>query len=213
MVWDGLTWTGVVLLAYFIGSVPTAYLVVRWLKGQDIRLLGDGNAGAANVSRIVGSRVGLGVGAIDVIKGIAAVLLAHWLADSTAVAMVSGVAAIAGHNWPVYLRGRGGRGAATAVGVLLAMFPLPAIPLASVGLTVLYLTRSTVKTVAAFFIPIPFLAAWPLGNSYPLIGYSLAIPLIVGASHYISLKRPRLPVPASSGEQAPKPECCPGGCV
>ncbi len=192
MVWDGLTWTGVILLAYFIGTVPTAYLVVRRLKGQDIRRLGDGNVGAANVSRIAGSRVGMGVGAIDIIKGIAAVLLARWLADPTAVAMVSGVAAIAGHNWPVYLRGRGGRGAATAVGVLLAMFPLPAILLALLGLTVLYLTRSTVKAVASFFIPIPFLVAWPLGHSYPLIGYSLAIPLIVGASHYISLKRPRL---------------------
>ncbi len=196
MVWDGLTWTGVVLLAYLIGTVPTAYLVVRRLNGQDIRRLGDGNAGAANVSRIVSSRVGLGVGAADVIKGVAAVLLARWLADPPVVAMASGIAAIAGHNWPVYSRGRGGRGAATAVGVLLAMFPLPAIPLAAVGLTMLYLTRSTVKAVAIFFILIPFLAAWPLGYSYPLIGYSLAIPLIVGASHYLSLKRPRLLDPA-----------------
>ena len=193
MVWDGLTWTGVVLLAYFIGTVPTGYLVVRRLLGQDIRRLGDGNVGAANVSRIAGRRAGLGTGAIDVTKGIAAVLLARWLADPPAVAMVSGVAVIAGNNWPVYLQGRGGRGAATAIGVLLAMFPLPAVPLVPAALTVLYLTRSTVKSVATFFIPIPFLAAWPMGYSYALIGYSLAIPLLVGASHYLSLKRPRLP--------------------
>ncbi len=202
MVGDGLTWTGVVLLGYFIGAIPTAYLVVRRLKGQDIRRLGDGNAGAANVSRIAGNPVGLGVGAADVLKGVVAVLLARWLADPPAVAMVAGVAAIAGHSWPVYLRGRGGRGAATAAGVLLAMFfPLPAIPLAAVALTVLYLTRSTVKAVASFFIPLPFLAAWPLGYSYPLIGYSLAIPLLVGASHYLSIKRPRLPDAAPTGEQ------------
>ena len=204
MVWDGLTWTGLVLLAYFIGTVPTAYLVVRRLKGQDIRRLGDGNVGAANVSRIVGSRVGLGVGAIDIIKGIVAVLLARWLADPPAVAMISGVAAIAGHIWPVYLRGRGGRGAATAAGVLLAMFPLLAIPLATVGLTVLYLTKSTAKAVATLFIPIPFLVAWPLGYPYPLIGYALAIPLLVGASHYLSLKRPRLPDAAPTDERALK---------
>ena len=196
MVWDGLTWTGAVLLAYFIGAVPTGYLVVRRLQGQDIRRLGDGNVGAANVSRIAGRWAGLGTGAIDVIKGIAVVLLARWLADPPAVAMVSGVAVIAGHNWPVYLRGRGGRGAATAVGVLLAMFPLPALPLVPVALTVLYLTRSTAKSVATFFIPVPFLAAWPMGYSYALIGYSLAIPLLVGASHYLSLKRPR-PLDAS----------------
>jgi len=162
LVWDGLTWTGLVLLAYFIGTIPTAYLAVRWLTGQDIRRLGDGNVGAANVSRIVGRRIGLGVGAIDIIKGLVAVLLARWLADPPAVAMVSGVAAIAGHNWPVFLRGRGGRGAATALGVLMAMFPLPAIPLAAVGLTVLYLTKSTVKSVAAFLIPIPS-RSWLLG--------------------------------------------------
>ena len=202
MVWDGLTWTGLVLLAYFIGAIPTAYLAVRRFKGQDIRRLGDGNVGAANVSRIVGRRIGLGVGAIDIIKGIVAVLLARWLADPPAVAMVSGLAALAGHNWPVFLRGRGGRGAATALGVLMAMFPLPAIPLAAVGLTVLYLTKSTVKSVASFFIPIPFLAAWPLGNSYPLIGYSLGIPIIVAASHYLSVRRPRLPNAALANEQA-----------
>ena len=192
MVWDSLTWTGLVLLAYFIGSIPTAYLAVRRLTGQDIHRLGDGNVGAANVSRIVGNRAGLGVGAIDIIKGIVAVLLARWLADPPAVAMLSGVAAIAGHNWPVYFRGRGGRGAATAVGVLLAMLPAM-IPLAMVALTLLYLTKSTVKAVAVFFIPIPFLAAWPLGYSYQLIGYSLAIPLLVGGSHYLSVRRPRLP--------------------
>ena len=68
-------------------------------------------------------------------------------------------------------------------------------------MTVLYLTRSTVKAVASFFIPLPFLAAWPLGYSYPLIGYSLAIPLLVGASHYLSLKRPRPLDAAATGEQ------------
>jgi acyl phosphate:glycerol-3-phosphate acyltransferase len=188
VIWSGLTWAGVALLCYLIGTIPTAYLAARWLKGQDIRQVGDGNAGAANVARTVGARVGIAVGLVDIAKGAAAVLLTKWLMDSTAAEMIAGVAVIAGHNWPVYLQGRGGRGAATAVGVLLAMLPVLAIPLVVPALIVLYLTRSATKAVATFYIPLPFLA-WPVGYSYSLAFYALLIPVMVGLSHYFSVKR------------------------
>jgi acyl phosphate:glycerol-3-phosphate acyltransferase len=188
MVWSGLTWTGAALVSYLIGIIPTAYLAARWFKGQDIRQVGDGNAGAANVARIMGARVGIAVGVVDIAKGLVAVLLTRWLLESTVAEMIAGVAVIAGHNWPVYLQGRGGRGAATAVGVLLAMLPVLAIPLVVPALIVLYFTKSTAKGVATFYVPIPFLA-WPLGYSYILALYSLAIPVIVGLSHYFSVKR------------------------
>jgi acyl phosphate:glycerol-3-phosphate acyltransferase len=188
VIWLGLIWAGVVLLSYLIGTIPTAYLAARWLKGQDIRQVGDGNAGAANVARTVGARIGIAVGLVDIAKGAAAVLLTKWLLDSTVAEMIAGIAVIAGHNWPVYLQGRGGRGAATAVGVLLAMLPVLAIPLVVPGLIVLYFTKSTAKAVATFYIPLPFLA-WPVGYSYTLAFYSLLIPVIVGLSHYFSVKR------------------------
>ena len=199
MPWDSLTWTILILIAYLIGGIPTAYLAVRLLKGQDIRQLGDGNAGAANVSRIVVSRVGIGVGAIDIGKGAVAVLLVRGIADSTAAEMMAGVAVIAGHNWPVYLQLRGGRGAATAVGVLLATVPFVAIPLSLTAMVVLYFIKSTIKSLGFLFISIPFLA-WPL-YSYPFIAYSVGIPVLVGVSHYLSIKRAPLSE-ERSGERA-----------
>lgn len=186
---QGLIWVGVSLAAYCIGTTPTSYLAVRLFRGQDIRKFGDGNAGAANAARALGARGGLGIGAIDIAKGAAAVLLARWLLGSPGAEMVAGVLVICGHNWPIYLQGRGGRGAATAVGVLLAMVPLVAVPMAVPALSVLYLTRSATKALATYYIPIPILALWPLGYSYPDVAYTLVIPIMVGLSHYLSLKR------------------------
>lgn len=184
-----LSWLLTALIAYLIGAIPTAFLAVRWLKGQDIRRLGDGNAGAANAVRVLGTGGGLVVGTVDIGKGLALVLLARWLLDSLVAEMIAGILVIIGHAWPVYLRGRGGRGAATAVGVLLATVPVVAAPMAALGLVVLYLSRSSTKAVAAMYIPLPFLAFWLAGYSYPLVFYSLAVPLLVGTCHYLSLRR------------------------
>ena len=193
MPWAAFAWPGLVLISYFIGSVPTAYLVTRLLKGQDIRQLGDRNVGAANVYRSVGSGAGLAVGIIDIAKGAVAVVLVKVLVDTTALEMAAGVAAIAGHNWPVYLGLRGGRGAATAVGVLLAALPALAIPLGLISLVVLSLTCSGIKTLGFFLITVPVsagLVLWVGTNSYSysVTAYALAIPLMVGLSHYISVK-------------------------
>ena len=189
-----LIWAISALSAYLIGTIPTAYLAVRWRKGQDIRTLGDGNSGAANAGVILGTRFGLVIGALDIGKGLAAVLLAKLLLDSLAPQMIAGFLVIAGHNWPVYLQGRGGRGAATAVGSLLAVVPVVSVPIAVLALIVLYLWKSYTKALAALYIPLPFLAFWPAGYSYPLVAYSLAVPVMVGVSHYLSLRRPRIPL-------------------
>jgi len=184
-----LSWLVTALMAYLIGAIPTAYLAVRWLRGQDVRNLGDGNAGAANAARILGTRGGLVVGTVDIGKGLAVVLLAQGLLDSGMAGMIAGIFVIIGHAWPIYLRGRGGRGAATAVGVLLATVPVVAAPLAALALVVLFRSKSSTRAVAALYIPLPFLAFWPAGYSCALVFYSLAIPLLVGICHYLSLRR------------------------
>ena len=206
MTWVGLTWTSLAFSAYLMGSIPTAYLVTRWFTGRDIRRLGDGNAGAANVSRTVGSRAGITVGVVDITKGAVAILLARGLFHSAAAEMMAGAAVIAGHNWPVHLGLRGGRGAATASGVLVVLLPLPAVPLGIFALLILYWTKSTIKAMSVFLIPIGFLA-WLLGYSYSLMAYAVGMPVMVGLSHYFSLKRLS---PASSqlsaiSGQAPAP--------
>ena len=107
-----LTWVWLGLLSYTIGSLPTAYIFTRYILGQDIRDLGDNNSGAANVFRNVGTIAGVAVGAIDIIKGSLVVLLAKFLVNDMGMEMMAGGAALVGHNFPVYLKFRGGRGAA-----------------------------------------------------------------------------------------------------
>jgi glycerol-3-phosphate acyltransferase PlsY len=106
---------------------------------------------------------------------------------------------VAGHNWPVHLQLRGGRGAATATGVLLVLLPALYIPVGLLAIMLLCWTRSTIKALSFFLIPTPFLA-WALGYSYALVAYSAGLPVMVGLSHYFSLKK-RLPPPEKSGSE------------
>ncbi|MSQ05631.1 MAG: glycerol-3-phosphate acyltransferase [Dehalococcoidia bacterium] len=185
---DSLHWGSVALAAYLIGAIPTAYVVTRLLKAQDIRRLGDNNAGAANVFRSVGRAAGVAVAVADIGKGAVVVLLARWWLDSPGAAMLAGVAAVAGHSWPVFLRLRGGRGAATGAGVLLGLLPLVAVPLSLLGLAVLFLTKSATKALACLFIPIACIA-WLADYPRSMILFSLGLPTLVGLSHYLSIRR------------------------
>ena len=111
------------LLGYLLGSVPTAYFLVRWKTALDIRSEGSGNVGTLNSYEVTGSKwIGAAVLLGDALKGAAAVLAARllWGAGFPYEA-AAGVAVIAGHNFPVWLRFRGGRGLATAVGVYAVM--------------------------------------------------------------------------------------------
>lgn len=106
---------------YLIGSIPTAYLIVRLFKKQDIRLSGSGNVGAANTYKVTKSRyLSIFVALLDISKGVAAFFIGLYVgANDFMIAAVAGVAAVAGHNFPVWLRFKGGRGLATAAGFLL----------------------------------------------------------------------------------------------
>ena len=112
-------------------------------------------------------------------------LLVKGLSESTWLEMLAGVAVMAGHNWPVFLGLRGGRGAATAVGVLLATLPYLAIPICALTLVILYFSKRSVPCLALLFISIPVLA-WPVGYPSSLAAYSLGLAFFAGASHYLS---------------------------
>ena len=182
-----MTWVGLGLLCYAIGSLPTAYLFTRYNLGRDIREVGDFNSGAANVFRDVGAKAGVAVGAIDIIKGSLAIVLAKALVDDTGMEMMAGVAALAGHNFPAYLRFRGGRGAATAVGVLIASLPIIGLPIGAAGLAVLYFTRKAIYPLAVFLIAMPVLA-YPVGYSPALAVYAVCIPIAVGLCHFFTTR-------------------------
>lgn len=110
----------VIIGAYLWGSIPSAYIVARYAKGIDIRGYGSGNVGATNLMGQMGVLTGLALGSFDcVVKGTLPVLLAKLLGLSLTSQALVGLAAIAGHNWSPYIRFTGGRGVATAIGVLV----------------------------------------------------------------------------------------------
>jgi glycerol-3-phosphate acyltransferase PlsY len=182
-----LTWVWLGVLCYAIGSLPTAYLFTRYILGQDIRQIGDFNSGAANVFRNVGAKAGVAVGAIDIIKGALVIVLAMVLVDDTGMEMMAGAVVLAGHNFPVHLRFRGGRGAATAVGILIASVPIIGLPVGAFCLVLLYFTHKAIYPLAVFLVAIPVLT-WPGGYSVALAIYVVAIPVAVGLSHFFTTR-------------------------
>ncbi len=156
------------VLSYLLGSIPSAYIVARIVKGVDIRSVGTGNMGAMNVFYKVGFWPGLIVGITDAGKGALAVYLGTVLIQMsdavpllvTVIQLACGLSAIAGHNYPVFLKfKRGGRGGATGVGILLFLIPL-GIPFYIVlFLLLLAITRYPTLSYAAAFIAFP-LTAW-----------------------------------------------------
>jgi len=189
-----LAWSAACGLGYLLGSLPTAYLVVQRVGAAfaDVRLSGDGNAGAANVGRLLGSRWGVIVGAVDIAKGAVPVLFFNALFSSwdtvSGPGLLSGAAAIGGHVWPVWLRFRGGRGAATAVGVTAAVLTGPVLLVALPALAILWRTRSTTLTLAFVYVSSIILAKAMFDVSWGIICYCVGLFIVVGAVHFWSLK-------------------------
>lgn len=119
---DSILTLSVPLLGYLLGSIPFA-LLVGSIAGVDLRRQGTGNVGAGNLTKLTGFRYGVVAAILDGLKGLAPVLLARRLGFTEGVAAAGGVAAVIGHDWSLYLRGRAGRGMATSVGVLVALAP------------------------------------------------------------------------------------------
>ena len=198
---DIVRWVGLGLLAYLIGAIPTAYLFARFALGRDIRSVGDNNSGAANVYREIGPKAGLACGALDIIKGGVAVIVVSVIDDDIGTEMFAGVCALIGHIWPVFLRFRGGRGAAVAVGVLIASYPIIGLPLGALSLVALYQTRKAMVALFMFLAGLPILtwiAVVTVGYTPGEAGYALAIPVLAGLSHcYSTFLLPRIRADAS----------------
>ncbi len=157
-----------ILLAYLIGSVPTAIWISKYFFKIDIRDYGSGNAGATNTFRVLGSKWGTIVMAVDVLKGIIAtslyILLPYYLTDEwdrTNFMIGLGLAAVMGHIFPIWAGFRGGKGVATLLGMAVAIQPLVALCCVGVFLIVLYLTRfvslSSILAGVSFMVFILFI--------------------------------------------------------
>jgi glycerol-3-phosphate acyltransferase PlsY len=118
-----LYWPLLLVGAYLLGSIPFAQVIAR-VKGIDLRLVGSGNVGAGNLTREAGWPWGMAAGILDGLKGLFPVLIAQNAGFGKGAAGMVGLAAVIGHNWSIFMRGRSGRGMATSVGMLLGLDPV-----------------------------------------------------------------------------------------
>lgn len=192
----------VLCAGYLLGSIPSGYLAGRWLADLDIRQQGSGSTGATNVLRVLGKGPALAVFLIDVLKGTAAVLLAKlvlepmgvdsidWRIDTWVV--LAGLAALAGHIWPVWLGWKGGKAVATGLGMLLGLTWPVGLACFGLFLTVLSLSRivSLSSIVAALALPVLMVLSFgSAGFRPPYLVLALLTTVLVVWRHRSNVQR------------------------
>jgi len=172
----------VVLLSYLLGSIPFALILVKTLKGIDLRNIGSGNIGATNAFRQAGYKIGIPALILDISKGLIPVILFSELIKETNVSkdtlrLLLGVASICGHNWPVFLRFKGGKGMATSFGVVIGL-SIKNLALAKIVIlgsliwALIFIFSgyvSLASVISAIFFPI-FLVIFNLPKEYKIYG-------------------------------------------
>jgi len=178
------------LISYLLGSIPTGFLVGKFLKNIDLRFIGSGSTGATNVLRNVGKWPALFVFIIDVGKGLIAVKIAQYFSDLDFIVVLAGILAISGHIWPIWLKGKGGKAVATGLGMFLALSWK--VGLASLGIFLIMLAKSKFVSLssitASIFLPIfMFLNIGDVNHPYFMV--SLIVSLLVIYKHRTNIRR------------------------
>lgn len=191
--------SAIIILSYLIGSIPTSLIITKLVKGVDIRNYGSGNAGGTNVSRVLGWKYGVLVIILDALKGASAVILVarlHYGAmpfqnatpfdDFTLVQIIAGVSAVIGHIWTIFAGFRGGKGIATALGMLLFIITVDMLIAIAVFLLVVILTKyiSLGSILGAVSVPVVLIIRENLFN-VDIPGYGTLLPFTIGISFLI----------------------------
>lgn len=223
-----LTLNGLLLLiAYLLGSIPSGYWAGRWLKGIDIREHGSGSTGATNVLRTVGKVPAIGVLLVDILKGVAAIVLTYWFYTSSQIQpyipagveptlwqpwliTLAGAASLLGHSKSIWLNFTGGKSVATSLGVLLAMNWIVGLGTFGVFLLVLAMTRivsissiSGAIAVSGLMVltgqPLPYLLFAIVGGLYVIVRHRTNIErLLAGTEPRLGQTLPETDQPSSS---------------
>lgn len=185
-----------ILLAYLLGSIPTSVWVGKAFFNIDVREFGSGNAGATNTIRVLGKKAGIPVLIIDILKGVAAVMLAYvsdFPTNSTPFVnyqIALGIAAVTGHIFPVMAGFRGGKGVATLLGVCLAIVPqiagIAVIVFLLVLLTTQYVSLSSMSAGLSF--PIILLTLFP-GKPVSLVAFSIVVAILLIITHKKNIQK------------------------
>jgi glycerol-3-phosphate acyltransferase PlsY len=156
MIVDGVI---AIIIAYLLGSIPSAYIITRFRTGKDIRKLGGGNVGARNVLHEVGLWEAIVVGVFDAAKGAAAVATASLLLDPPLLfVLLAGLAVVAGHIWSVFLKFSGGNGLATTIGVLSFLMTRELLIAVSLALLLIVFTRNPILSANIGLLSVPLSA-------------------------------------------------------
>ena len=174
---DILRIAGALIIAYIVGSFPSAYIVTRLRKGVDIREVGSRNLGAMNVFYKVGFWDGMAVLLADIGKGALGVWVAEALGVNVAWQMVAGVFVVVGHNFPVFLNFKGGKGGAACIGILMYFMPWGVPVYLGFFLLILLFLRTPTISYSIAFIAFPFIA-WLINHSAEFVIYSLGLVLL-----------------------------------
>jgi acyl phosphate:glycerol-3-phosphate acyltransferase len=193
----GITQIIALILAYLLGSIPTSVWFGKIFYNIDLRNYGSGNAGATNALRVFGNRAGAIVLVLDALKGFLAVTLSHWQADAFSsqgnfivFQLLLGAMALLGHVFPVFAQFRGGKGIATLVGIVLAMFPLAVLICLGIFLLFFIPTRYVSMGSMAAGISFPIITIFLLGRTLmPEIIFACAVAIFVPATHIKNIKR------------------------
>ncbi len=191
----------VLIAAYLLGSLPFGYIMSRVVLKTDIRQHGSGNIGATNVLRVVGWRAALPVFLLDMLKGFLAVIIARFVSDLPAVYLGAGFLAMLGHSYPVFLGFKGGKAAATAIGVMAALSGWALLIMALIAITVVGLTRyvSLGSIIGALLVPIIFLM---LGYGLPYVIFGIGVALLIVLRHKDNIDRLRKGTESKLGQKS-----------
>jgi len=178
----------VLIIAYLLGSLPFGYVLTKTFHKIDIREYGSKNIGATNVLRVLGWRAALPVFILDFAKGLFAVLLARAVSDLPAVYLGAGLLAMVGHSFPVFLKFKGGKAAATGIGVLAALSGWVTLILIVWASLIIYIFRyvSLGSIVGSITVPLLF---WLLGFDLMYILFGIGMALLVVARHHSNINR------------------------
>ena len=181
------------LLAYLLGSIPSAVWLGMWLHGIDVREHGSKNAGATNSFRVLGKRTGIMVLVLDVSKGVLSMMVCMLLlkqTESMIYQMVSAGICVLGHVFPVFAGFRGGKGVATSLGVFLGLNPLTALTCILVFLLVFMATRYvSLSSITAAFL-LPFISFFIYHQeAREVLYFNIILSLIVILAHHKNIKR------------------------
>ena len=178
----------IIIGAYLVGSIPVGYLLCRSVKKIDIRRCGSGNIGATNVYRVAGGRLASAVLVLDILKGFLPVFLAKHFSLPFPYVISAGIASIAGHNFSIFLKGRGGKGVSTGFGVVIALFPIPALLSLLVWLAFVITSRYVSLGAITASLGLPFFIYLFQKNLF-LTVTGIIISIFILYSHRSNIKR------------------------